>query len=126
MLTNEGTANQIQDAVNSVTCSFGVLKFTCCIATLGVVKQLTLHLKPSQKHIIITGDQPVYALGKQVQWMYPEQFPDVLWMMAPLLIEIAFSDAMGNWLDGSGWTDLFERAKITTPVAWRASYLVVK
>ena len=29
---------------------------------------------------------------------------------------MAFLDAIGNWLDGSGWTNIFERAKITTTV----------
>ena len=81
---------------------------------MEVIKQLTLHLNPSQKQIIITGDQPVYALGKQVQWNYHDQFPDIFWMMGPLHIEMAFLDAIGNWLDGSGWTDVFERAKIST------------
>ena len=27
---------------------------------------------------------------------------------------MAFLDAIGNWLDGFGWTNIFERAKITT------------
>ena len=27
---------------------------------------------------------------------------------------MAFLDAIGNWIDGSGWTNIFERAKITT------------
>ncbi len=81
---------------------------------MDVIKKLTLHLNPSQSRIIITGDQPVYALGKQVQWNYPDQFPDIFWMMGPLHIEMAFLDAIGNWLDGSGWVDVFERAKIST------------
>ena len=27
---------------------------------------------------------------------------------------MVFLDENGNWLDGSGWADVFERAKITT------------
>ena len=34
-------------------------------------------------------------------------------MIGPLNIDMAFLDAVGNWLDGSGWTYIFERAKIT-------------
>ena len=79
-----------------------------------IIKLLTQHLNQSQKQIMITGDQPVYALGKKVQWMFPDQFCDVLWMMGPLHIEIAFLDPISNWLDGSGWTNIFERAMITT------------
>ena len=81
---------------------------------MEIIKQLAQHLDQSQNQIIITGDQPAYALGKKVQWMFPDQFRDVLWMMGPLHIEIAFLDAISNWLDGSGWTNIFERAKITT------------
>ena len=51
---------------------------------------------------------------KKVQWTFPDQFLDVLWMIDPLHIEMVFLDAIGNWLDGSGWTSIFERAKITT------------
>ena len=35
-------------------------------------------------------------------------------MMDPLHNDMAFLRAIGNWLDGSGWTNIFERAKITT------------
>ena len=81
---------------------------------MEIIKQLTQHLNQSQKQIIITADQPVYALDKKVQWMFPDQFRDVLWMMGPLHIEMAFLDAIGNSLDRSGWTNIFERAKIAT------------
>ena len=81
---------------------------------MEINKQLTQHLNQSQKQIIITGDQPVCTLGKKVQWMFSDQFRDVLWMMGPLHIEMTFLDAIGNWLDGSGWNNIFERAKITT------------
>ena len=42
-----------------------------------------------------------------VSWSVP-------WCLSPLHMEMAFLDAIGNWLDGSGWTNIFERAKITT------------
>ena len=45
---------------------------------MEIIKQLTQHLNQSQKQIIITGDQLVHALGKKVQWMFPDQFRDVL------------------------------------------------
>ena len=79
-----------------------------------LIKGLTRHLNPSQKLVVLTGDQPLYALGKQVQWMYPDQYDDVLWMMGPLHIEMAFLHALGNWFSESGWTDIFERSRITT------------
>ena len=45
---------------------------------IEIIKQLTQHLKQLQKHIVITGDQSVYALGKKVRWMFPDQFRDIL------------------------------------------------
>ena len=61
---------------------------------------------------LITGDQPVYALGKQVQLMYSLEFDKVIWMMGPLHIEMAFISAIGDWLEGSGWVDISNRSKI--------------
>ena len=81
---------------------------------MEVIQQITLHMNPTQKQVFITGDQPVYALGKRLQWMYQCQFSNIFWMMGPLHIEMAFLHAIGNWLDGSGWTDLCEKAKLDT------------
>ena len=44
---------------------------------IEIIKQLTQRLNESQKQIIITRDQPVYALGKKVQCMFPDQFRGV-------------------------------------------------
>ena len=56
---------------------------------MRIVKIITEKLSPGQSPVI-TGDQPVYTLGKQMQWMYPDEFKIVIWMMGPLHIEIAF------------------------------------
>ena len=34
--------------------------------------------------------------------------------MGPLQIKIAFLNAIGDWLEGSGWLAIFERARMTT------------
>ena len=39
---------------------------------MEIIKHITQYLNQSQKQIIITGDHPVYALGKKVQWMFPD------------------------------------------------------
>ena len=80
---------------------------------MKIVTETVKYLNPTQL-TIITGDQPVYALGKKVQWIYSDQYKDVLRMMGPLHIEMAFLSTLGNWLDGSGWIEIFERAKIST------------
>ena len=71
-------------------------------------------MNPSQK-VIITADQPVYALGKQVQWMYEEKFSNMLWLMGPLHIEMGFLNAIGGFLKDSGWIEMFEKANLSTP-----------
>ena len=40
---------------------------------------ITKRVNP-QQNAVITGDQPVYALGKQIQWMFPDEFKDVIWI----------------------------------------------
>ena len=75
---------------------------------IEVVQKITYTLNPGQK-VIITGDQPVYALGKQVQWMYEERYRDVIWMMGPLDIEMAYMSAIGDWIEGSGWVEAFKK-----------------
>ena len=41
---------------------------------MEVITKLTLNLDPSRKQIIISGDQPVYVLGEQIQWTYVTSF----------------------------------------------------
>ena len=76
-------------------------------------KEITEKLNPGQQPVI-TADQPVYALGKQVQWMFPAEFIDIVWMMGPLHIEMAFLNVLGDWLSGSGWCIIFEKSNVST------------
>ena len=55
----------------------------------------------SHQDLVITADQPVYALGKQVQWMYSDRFKNFVWMMGPLHIEMTLLNALGDWMEGS-------------------------
>ena len=41
-------------------------------------------------------------------------FDKVIWMMAPLHIEMAFISAIGDWFEGRGWVDTFKKSKINT------------
>ena len=60
---------------------------------------------------LITANQPVYTLGKQIMWQYTEECKDVFSMMGPLNIEMAFMNVIGNWLVGSSWVEVFEKGK---------------
>ena len=48
-----------------------------------------------------TADQPVYATGKQVQWLYADEYSNhkVLMMMDPLHIKMNFLNLLGNLLE---------------------------
>ena len=76
-----------------------------------VVKELNLSQPPA-----VTADQPIYAVAKQVRWLLPDRYKDVVVMMGPLHIEMAFLNVIGDWLEGSGWLTIFERAHMTTAV----------
>ena len=66
------------------------------------IVKLTEKFNPGQVPVL-TADQPVYALGKQVQWLYPNEFGNIIWMMGPLHIEM-FVNIIGTlvkwkWLE---------------------------
>ena len=80
---------------------------------INIICQLTAKLNPFQLPVI-TADQPVYALAKKVQWMQPLGLEDCVIMFGPLHIEMDFLAAIGNWLESSGWTTVFEKAQFST------------
>eukprot|EP00112_Aurelia_sp_Birch-Aquarium-sp1_P023888 Seg731.3 transcript_id=Seg731.3/GoldUCD/mRNA.D3Y31 product="hypothetical protein" protein_id=Seg731.3/GoldUCD/D3Y31 len=84
--------------------------------TMDIIKQILLLINPKQA-AVITADQPVYTLGKQIQWMYPDLYGEdkLLMMMGGLHIEMAFLDAIGDWLEGSGWVEVLVKAEVNTP-----------
>ena len=50
----------------------------------------------SHQDPVITADQPVYPVAKQVQWMYPNRFKNFGWIMGPLHIEMALLNAIDD------------------------------
>ena len=62
---------------------------------MNLISKLTNHLHPGQVRIITT-DQPVFAIGKQVEWRYPDKFKVMVWMLGPLHIDMAFMNAIGD------------------------------
>ena len=72
----------------------------------NVLIRITNYLNANQT-TLVTADQPVYALGKQIQWRYPNE-GNIFWMLGGLHIEMTFMSAIGNWLNGSGWVEVFE------------------
>ena len=40
--------------------------------TMDIIKEVHRKFEPSQP-LVVTADQPVYALGKKLQWLYPDK-----------------------------------------------------
>lgn len=80
---------------------------------MNVVKGIVEHLNPQQM-VMVTADQPVYALGKQVQWANAITYKNIFWLMGPLHVEMALLSTIGDWLEGSGWTEVLKRSNIST------------
>lgn len=43
---------------------------------------------------------------KKGQWMYSDDFDNIMWMLKPLGIEKNFVQAIGDWLERSGCTKI--------------------
>ena len=82
--------------------------------SMNVVKAAVKHLNPLQTPVI-TLDQPLFALAKEIQWKLPEYSEDkFVLMLGGLHIEMASLKMLGKWLTGSGWTDLLCNAGVAT------------
>ena len=66
-----------------------------------VIKSIIERLNPGQIPVI-TADQLVHALVKQVQWKYPEELGNIIWMMGPVHTEMLLLSMIEDWLAGSG------------------------
>ena len=69
---------------------------------------LTLHIT------VITADQPLFALAKQIQWHWPDEYGNFVVMMGALHIEMAALRMVGRILKGSGWTTAIEESGLAS------------
>lgn len=83
-----------------------------CMKTNNAATQL---LNPGQIPVL-TMDQPLYAIGKQIQWRYPQLFGEDKYvvMLGPLHIEMAGLRVIGEFLDGTGWSNAIVQADVAT------------
>lgn len=58
--------------------------------TMDIVISTTKKINPTQTPVW-TGDQPVYAIGKQIQWLYPDKYgEDKLVLILGKTIDMTF------------------------------------
>jgi len=72
------------------------------------------HFNPGQTPVV-TFDQPLFALAKQIQWKWPEEYDEQKFVVVfgGLHIEMAALKTLGDWLQGSGWVQALVQAEIT-------------
>ena len=82
--------------------------------SLNVVSKAVVHLNPGQTPVV-TFDQPLFALAKQIQWKWPDQYGEdqLVVMFGDLHVEMAaLKTLLGNWLNRCGWVQALVQAKI--------------
>lgn len=84
--------------------------------SMDVLKTAVEVLNPGQVPII-TCDQPLYTLAKQIQWSWPTTHGEDHFavMFGGLHIEMAAFKTLGDLLEGSGWTGVLIQAGVATP-----------
>ena len=82
---------------------------------MDIIKTITDYLNPGQIPVI-ANDQPLFALSKYVQWRWPETHGErkFVVMFGGLHIEMALWNAIGDFLEGSGWTVALSDAGIAS------------
>jgi len=84
--------------------------------TTDVIKTTISDLSPSQTPVM-TADQPLYAIAKQIQWNMPQGYGEdqFVMMLGGLHIELVALKALGSLLKGRGWVEALTDAGIATP-----------
>jgi len=82
---------------------------------MNIVANATYCANPGQTPVL-TVDQPLFALAKQIQWNWPENFGEhrFVLVLGGLHLEMAALRTLGNWLDCSGWTTAIVNINVTS------------
>ena len=83
--------------------------------SMNIVKRSVEFLNPGQIPVIAC-DQPLYAIAKKIQWQWPETHGEKKYVvvLGGLHIEIAAWRALGDFLEGSGWTSVITHANVAS------------
>ena len=80
------------------------------------INEIVEFLNPGQV-LVITADQPIYAVAKQVQWQWPEMYGEdkFVIMFGGLHIEMVALKSIETLLINSGWTGALVEAGVASP-----------
>ena len=83
--------------------------------SMNIVANATYCANPGQTPVL-TVDQPLFALAKQIQWNWPENFGEhrFVLVLGGLHLEMAALRTLGNWLHCSGWTTAIVNTNVTS------------
>ena len=82
--------------------------------SMDVVRKAVGHLNPGQTPVV-TFDQPLFALAKQIQWKWPQEYGEkFVVFFGGLHIEMAALKILGDLLQGSGWVQALVQAEIAS------------
>ena len=83
--------------------------------SMDVVRKSVEIINPGQVSII-TVDQPLYTLAKQIQWSWPDTYGEnhFVVVFGGLHIEMTILEVLGDLLEGSGWTAALVQADIAS------------
>jgi hypothetical protein len=84
--------------------------------SMDVIKRAVDILNPGQVPVI-TVDQPLYTLAKQIQWSWPQTHGEdyFIILFGGFHIEKASFNTLGDLLACSGWTEALVQAGVATP-----------
>ena len=84
--------------------------------SMDIIRNAVDHINNGQVPVI-TFDQPLYTIAKQIQWKWPEIYGEEKFviMLGGLHIEKVALSNVGDRLKGSGWTSALVQADVTTP-----------
>ena len=79
------------------------------------IREAVAFLNPGQTPVL-AADQPLYALAKQIQWYWPDEYGEdkFVIMFGGLHIEMTVLKSIGSMLQDSGWTSALVEADVAS------------
>ena len=83
---------------------------------MDVIKVAVQSVNPGQT-VVITADQPLYALLKEIQALWPDTHGEdhFVLILGGLHIEMAALKLPGDWLRDAGWVESLVEADVSSP-----------
>lgn len=80
---------------------------------MEVIKKAVDHVNPGQA-ILIAMDLPLFAIGKHIQWAYPDKYGEDKYFLTlgDLHIEQMFYAMLDKYFDGSGFVEILEQVRV--------------